>query len=325
VGRRALYDGRWFCFDEAYAKALWAPRAIVDLRGKQVSSVYAKVDVGQGPAPSVKHAARPLVEVEDLSFTVPIFKPGDRAIMRNPLRLLTDIYASRTRRSIKTILDGISFTLRPGERLGLIGPNGAGKSTLLRLLAGIYAPTSGRLTLNGTAKGLFDVSLGMSEEATGLENIYMRGLQMGMNLATITELVPEIIAFAELEDAIEQPLNTYSSGMRLRLAVTVSTMIEPDILLLDEWIGAGDARFSQKIRARMESLVEKSRGLILATHNEALMTALCTHGLLLSKGKLLFFGGMAEALERYSKAQSETKPPVTTEKPKKNKGARDTR
>ena len=128
---------------------------------------------------------------------------------------------------------------------------------------------------------------------------------MGMTLTKINELVPEIVEFTELYEAIEQPLNTYSSGMRLRLALTVSTMIEPDILLLDEWIGAGDAQFSQKIRKRMGSLVAKSRGLILATHNEALMESLCTHGLLLSKGKVVFFGELMPALQRYKKAQSE--------------------
>ena len=272
-----------------------------------MSSVQVKKDTEQEPVSLKRLPVRPLVEAKGLSFTVPIFRPGDRTLMSNPLHLLTDFYTTRTKRGVKTILDDVSFILRPGERLGVIGANGAGKSTLLRVLAGIYAPTSGHLTVNGTAKGLFDISLGMSEEATGLENVYMRGLQMGMTLTKINELVPEIVEFTELQEAIEQPLNTYSSGMRLRLALTVSTMIEPDILLLDEWIGAGDAQFNQKIRRRMESLVAKSRGLILATHNEALMETLCTHGLLLSKGKVVFFGELMPALQCYKKAQSEAR------------------
>ncbi|MCB1934248.1 MAG: ATP-binding cassette domain-containing protein, partial [Candidatus Accumulibacter sp.] len=115
----------------------------------------------------------------------------------------------------------------PGERLGLIGANGAGKSTLLRVLAGIYTPSAGRLTVNGTAKGLFDISLGMHPEATGLENIYMRGLQMGLGLKQIRALIPEVLEFSELGEHIEKPLATYSTGMRLRLAIAVSTMIEP--------------------------------------------------------------------------------------------------
>jgi ABC-type polysaccharide/polyol phosphate transport system ATPase subunit len=242
---------------------------------------------------------RLLMNARSLTLQVPIFRPDERVLRNNPTRLLYDLYVSRTKRAVKTILDGVSFTLRPGERLGVIGSNGAGKSTLLRLLAGIYVPSSGQLTVHGTAKGLFDVSLGMNQEATGLENIYMRGLQMGLGLGQIRAMVPDIISFAELEDAIDQPMNTYSSGMRLRLAVSISTIVEPDILLLDEWLGTGDAQFSKKVKKRMDSLVKKSRGLIIATHNTALMTSLCTHGLLLSKGKAIFYGDLKDALKYY--------------------------
>lgn len=243
---------------------------------------------------------KPLLEARNITLNVPIFQPDDRQLLSDPSRFLTDLYFARTRRGIVTILDDISLTLMPGERLGVIGANGAGKSTLLRVLAGIYQPTAGKLVVNGTAKGLFDISLGMNQEATGLENIYMRGLQMGLTLSEIKERVPDILSFSELEDAIEKPFNTYSTGMRLRLAVSVSTMIEPDILLLDEWIGAGDARFRQKVKARMDSLVEKSRGLVLATHNVGLMNSLCTHGMVLDKGKMLFCGDLQEALDFYS-------------------------
>ena len=241
----------------------------------------------------------PLIEAKNLVLQVPIFRPDDRQLLSNPSRFLTDLYFVRTRRGTVTILNDISFTLKPGQRLGVIGANGAGKSTLLRLLAGIYQPTDGQLTVNGSAKGLFDISLGMNAEATGLENIYMRGLQMGLKLRQIKQLVPEIVGFAELEEAIENPLNTYSSGMRMRLAFSVSTMVEPDILLLDEWIGAGDAHFRQKIKTRMQGLVESSRGLVLATHNVSLMKGLCTHGLVLRKSKMLFCGDLDEALDVY--------------------------
>jgi len=240
-----------------------------------------------------------LLTADNLSLHVPIFQPSDRKLLSNPARFLTDLYFSRTKRGIITILDGISFTLKSGERLGLIGANGAGKSTLLRVLAGIYRPSSGELIVNGKTKGLFDISLGMNAEATGLENIYMRGLQMGLHLREIKNLVPEIVAFSELEEAIDKPINTYSTGMSMRLAFSVSTMIEPDILLLDEWIGAGDARFQNKVEERMNRLVEHSRGLILATHNTGLMKNLCTHGLVLEKGKMVFCGDLNEALERY--------------------------
>lgn len=241
----------------------------------------------------------PLLQARDIFLQVPIFQPEDRQLLTNPRKFLTDLYFTRTRRGVVTILDGISFTLQPGERLGLIGLNGAGKSTLLRVLAGIYKPTSGELSVNGIAKGLFDISLGMNLEATGLENIYIRGLQMGLKLIEIKALVPEIVGFAELEEAIDNPLNTFSTGMRMRLAFSISTMTEPDILLLDEWIGAGDARFREKVKARMDALIENSHGLVLASHNIALMKSLCTRGLVLSKGKMVFCGDLDEALECY--------------------------
>ena len=243
--------------------------------------------------------AKPLVNTRNLTLHVPIFLPDDRHLLRNPRKFLTDLYFSRTRRSSVTILSDLSFSLMPGERLGVIGANGAGKSTLLRVIAGIYAPTEGQVSVNGSVKGLFDISLGLNGDATGLENIYLRGLQMGLGLTCIKSLVSDVIAFSELEDDIEKPFNTYSTGMRLRLAVAISTMIEPDILLLDEWIGAGDARFSKKVKARMDTLVEKSRGLIIATHNASLMKSLCTHGLVLRKGKMAFYGDLQTALDWY--------------------------
>lgn len=253
--------------------------------------------------------ALPLIHARNVCLHVPIIKPSESRVLSNPLRLVTDLYFSRQSRSIVTLIDHVGLTLRPGERLGLIGPNGAGKSTLLRLLAGIYRPSSGQLQVNGTAKGLFDVSLGMHQEATGVENIYLRGLQMGLSIREIRELVGTVLEFSELGDAIEKPVITYSAGMRLRLAVAISTMIEPDILLLDEWIGTGDAAFNEKIQARMFSLVEKSRGLVLASHNVSLMRSLCTHGLVLAKGKVRFEGTVDDALQFYSQMQKDIKAP----------------
>jgi len=251
----------------------------------------------------------PLIVSRQLSLHIPVIKPSERSLMANPSRIISDLYLSRSKRSMATLIDSVSFTLAPGERLGLIGSNGAGKSTLLRVLAGIYRPSSGQLTVNGTAKGLFDISLGMHPEATGLENIYMRGLQMGLSLKHIRTLIPQVMAFSELVDDIEKPLAAYSTGMRLRLAIAVSTMIEPDILLLDEWIGAGDAAFNAKVRNRMMNLVEGSRGLVLATHNTGLMKSLCTHGMVLDKGRSIFIGPVEDALAFYKDRVATGNPP----------------
>ena len=265
-----------------------------------------------GPAEAVQSAqaqaavpASPLlIDAQNVSLHVPIITPADRNLLSNPMRLFSDLYLSRSKRGNATLLKSVSFSLAPGARMGLIGPNGAGKSTLLRLLAGIYQPSAGKLTVNGSAKGLFDISLGMQQEATGLENIYLRGLQMGLTSRQIRALIPEVLDFSELADDIDKPLAAYSSGMRLRLAISVSTMIEPDILLLDEWIGVGDASFREKVKARMMRLVEDSRGLVLATHNIGLMKSLCTHGLVLEKGEVRFSGDVDEALDYYAQTRA---------------------
>lgn len=246
-------------------------------------------------------AAGPLIEAKKLTLHVPLIKPRERALVANPMRLLSDLYFTRTRRSVDTLLKDITFTISTGDRLGVIGVNGAGKSTLLRMLAGIYTPSQGKLTVRGKAIGLFDISLGMLNDATGLENIYLRGLQMGLELKQIRALIPEVLAFSELDDSIDKPLATYSTGMRLRLAIAVSTMIEPDILLLDEWIGAGDAAFREKVRMRMLRLVERSSGLVLATHNVSLMRDLCTKGLVLDGGCTAYYGPIDEALDYYAR------------------------
>lgn len=244
---------------------------------------------------------KPLIEANKLTLHVPVITPRERSLAANPLRLLGDLYFTRAQRRVDTLLQGVTFTLMPGDRLGVIGMNGAGKSTLLRVLAGIYTPSQGTLTVRGTAKGLFDISLGMLNDATGLENIYLRGLQMGLELKQIRALIPEVLAFSELKDSIDKPLATYSTGMRLRLAIAVSTMIEPEILLLDEWIGAGDTAFREKVRMRMLSLVERSSGLVLATHNVSLMRDLCTKGLVLDGGRTAFYGPIDEALDFYAR------------------------
>ena len=249
---------------------------------------------------SMNRSDKALIEAANLTLRVPVTKKRDRDLMSNTSRLLVDLYFSKSVRSEVTLLEDVSFTLEPGESLGLIGGNGAGKSTLLRVLAGIYEPSSGALRVNGVAKGLFDISLGMHPEATGLENIYLRGLQMGLGVNAIRSLIPDVMAFSELDEYIDKPLASYSTGMRLRLAIAVSTIIEPDIFLLDEWIGVGDERFNAKVKERMMSLVKGSRGLVLATHNAGLMKTFCTHGLVLDKGRLAFYGTLTDAQKFYS-------------------------
>lgn len=192
-------------------------------------------------------------------------------------------------------LDGVSFALAPGERLGLLGRNGSGKSTLLKALAGVYPPVRGSLTVEGSVSAIFNASLGFEKQATGLENIYLRGAMLGLKFDDVRAIIPEIIEFSELGDWINAPIGTYSSGMALRLAFSITTSIRSDILLLDEWLGAGDAAFLKKARARMSDMVQDASILVLATHNLQLMRSQCNQALVLDDGRVKFFGDIDRA------------------------------
>ncbi|MEZ5898458.1 MAG: ABC transporter ATP-binding protein [Hyphomicrobium sp.] len=240
-----------------------------------------------------------LIDACKVGFSMPVYLPQERNILANPMSLLTDFYTNQHARRIREILIDVTFKVHAGERLGVIGHNGAGKSTLLRLLGGVYQPTSGQLTLNCSPKGLFEISTGFVFEATGLENIYLRGLEMGMSMKEIRAKIPEIVEFSGLGDDIDKPFNTYSHGMRLRLAVSVALCQQPDVMLLDEWIGSGDATFQTKVTARMNALVDGARGLVLASHNDGLLKRVCTHGLVMNHGRCVFHGPVSEALDYY--------------------------
>jgi ABC-2 type transport system ATP-binding protein/lipopolysaccharide transport system ATP-binding protein len=183
--------------------------------------------------------------------------------------------------------------------VGLVGHNGAGKTTLLRVLAGIYEPTIGKAKISGHAAPLFDVALGMDPESTGYENIVLRGLFLGLSKSEIDARVDEIAEFTELGSFLELPIRTYSAGMRMRLAFAVSTSIEPDILLLDEGIGAGDAAFLEKASRRLKEFTEKAAIIVLASHSEALITQMCDKAVLMEHGKILRVGETEDVLEHY--------------------------
>lgn len=240
-----------------------------------------------------------LFEAKNIGLSVPVYLPQERSILRNPTSLVSDFYFNNRNRHVHDLLSDLSFSLLAGQRLAVIGINGAGKSTLLRLLGGIYQPTKGTLNINCIPKGLFDISIGLVGDATGLENLYIRGLEMGLSITEIRHLLPQILEFSELSGAIDKPLNTYSTGMRLRLAVSLALSIQPDVMLLDEWIGSGDAAFQAKVTDRMNQLVDGSRGLILASHNDGLLQRVCSHGIVLHKGRSVFMGGIDESLAHY--------------------------
>jgi ABC-type polysaccharide/polyol phosphate transport system ATPase subunit len=205
---------------------------------------------------------------------------------------------SHSRTVVEALFD-ISLELRAGDRLGLIGHNGAGKSTLLRVMAGIYEPGAGRVCRKGKVAPLFDVSLGMDPDSTGYENIRLRGLFLGLTNKQIRAIADDIADFSGLGEFLNMPIRTYSSGMHLRLAFSVSTSVEPEILLLDEAIAVGDAAFVEKANRRVEELVRKAGILVLASHSSSLMERVCNRAILLEHGRVVEEGPVSETFKTY--------------------------
>ncbi|GAJ30158.1 ABC transporter ATP-binding protein [Acidomonas methanolica] len=203
------------------------------------------------------------------------------------------------RRIVANVLEGLSFTLERGERLGLIGGNGAGKTTLLRALAGIYEPVSGHVRIEGQLGTLLDPSLGMNHDLTGRENIRLRCLYFGLDRAHTQRVIDNVTEFAGLAAFMDMPVKTYSAGMRVRLAFGVATAITPDVLLMDEWFMAGDASFMAKARERLESLFKRAEILIVSTHQPDVLLRWCTRVLWLENGRIRMQGPPAEVLDTY--------------------------
>lgn len=196
-------------------------------------------------------------------------------------------------------LKNVNLHLREGDRVGLVGHNGAGKSTLLRLLSGIYEPTRGSADIRGRVAPVFDLGVGMDPEISGYENIIIRGLFLGQTRKQMKAKMKEIADFTELGEYLSMPLRTYSTGMRIRLALGVVTSIEPEILLLDEGIGAVDAAFMAKARDRLQALVERSGILVFASHSNDFLAQLCNTALWVDHGQIREAGLVPDVVEAY--------------------------
>lgn len=201
-------------------------------------------------------------------------------------------------------LDGVSFSIKEGERVALLGHNGSGKTTLLRAMAGIYEPVSGDIHTSGRVIPLFDLQLGMDHDATGLENIWRRGKMLNMTTAQIENALDDVAAFTELGDYLHMPIRTYSQGMMVRLAFGISTAIAPDILILDEMIGAGDAGFLDRANQRLKSFISQTGILVIASHSNEVLRKWCNKGMLLEHGKMLAFGDLEEVIKLYDQKRA---------------------
>ncbi|AXK79063.1 ABC transporter ATP-binding protein [Pseudolabrys taiwanensis] len=207
--------------------------------------------------------------------------------------------AKKNDRVVVKALTDITFTLNDGDRLGLVGHNGAGKSTLLRVLAGVYQPVSGRLLVDGDITPLFDTLPGLDPEDTGYENIITAGLLFGLSRERIETIIPDVEQFSELGEYMGLPIRTYSSGMVLRLGFAFATAMHPGILLMDEGIGAGDARFAERAAKRMEEFIGRSRIVVLASHSNHLIRSMCNKAALMESGHIRAIGNVDDILKQY--------------------------
>lgn len=241
------------------------------------------------------------ISLNNVSVDIPIFNSQGRSLKKTVMGIATGgkIGLTETGKTIVKTLDNVSFSISPRERVGLIGHNGAGKSTLLRVLSRVYTPTSGSIVIDGDIGSLIDISLGIDGEATGIENIFLRAALLGIPKKTVLRELDSIIEFSELGDFVKLPVRTYSTGMHLRLAFAVSTMINPSILLMDEWLSVGDRSFQNKAEKRLNELIERSNILVIASHSRDLIERCCTRVLWLEHGAIKMDGPAKEVCAAY--------------------------
>ena len=242
------------------------------------------------------------IALEGVTVEFPIYSAIGRSMKGRLLRLGVGSRVSAARRGVAVrALDDVSAEFHDGDRVGLIGRNGAGKSTLLRVLSGIYEPPLGRIAIEGRIAALLDMRLGMDPEASGYDNIVMRGLFLRLSKREIEARLAEIEAFTELGEHLALPLRTYSTGMAFRLAFAVSTCVEPEILLIDEVIGAGDAHFMEKAQKRLNQLMDRARILVMASHAPGAVLDICNKAVLLQNGRVAMFGPVEEVIDAYQR------------------------
>lgn len=204
---------------------------------------------------------------------------------------------------INKALKSVSFDIYPGESIGIIGDNGAGKSTILKMITGVAHPSEGEVTVKGKVAALLELTAGFSMEMTGRENIYLKGYILGLNDAYIRTIEEKIIDFAQLGDYIDQPVRTYSSGMRLRLGFAININIEPDILVVDEALSVGDATFKKKCKDKIGEIIKSGVTVLYVSHNQAGVKELCNRAIFLKKGALLYDGDVNEAYKVYEESK----------------------
>ncbi len=217
----------------------------------------------------------------------------------NRARLL-GIFFKRVPYKKKLAVNNVSFTVKRGESVALFGKNGAGKSTILKMITGVTFPTTGEIKVEGRVSALLELTSGFDQEFSGRENIYLKGHILGLKDSEISALEEEIIEFSELEEYIDQPVRTYSSGMKSRLGFAINVNIRPEILIVDEALSVGDADFKNKCKEKVNEIINNENvTLLFVTHQKSVAEEFCKRGIVLKKGKLKFDGEIHEAIEKY--------------------------
>lgn len=249
------------------------------------------------------------IVLNNVSLVYPIYGVNARSLKKSLINMAVGGRLNQEKGSVEVeALHDISFELKRGDRLGIIGHNGAGKTSLLKVLAQIYEPTQGTVKVSGKTSCLFDIMMGLDQELTGYENIMLRGLILGLSKKEIKRIVPDIEEFAELGEFMKMPIKTYSSGMMIRLAFGIVTSISCDILLVDEVVNVGDARFMEKAKKRMTSLIHRSDIMVLSTHDHRTIKEFCNKALWLEKGHVKCFGEIDEVFEYNQASAAITEP-----------------
>lgn len=241
------------------------------------------------------------INLSNVSVTFSIYNTKTRSIRNELINAVGGKVQSIDNTIYVKALDQITLDIKEGQRVALIGHNGAGKSTMLKLLSGIYEPTGGSIKIEGSISSLTDITMGMDSENSGYNNIIMRCIFMGMTFKEARDKVKEIIEFSELSEYIELPMRTYSTGMYLRLAFTIATCISTDILIMDEMIGAGDAAFIEKARKRSMDLIQRTKIMVISSHDLQIMRDICSRGIWMEKGKIKMDGEINEVIDAYRK------------------------
>ena len=248
----------------------------------------------------------PFLHLRHVCVDFPIYQGSSRSLKKILISGTTKGNLARDafdRVNVRALSD-VSFDVENGERFGIIGPNGAGKTTLLKVLAGIYKPTQGRVSISGRAMALINATVGLNTDATGRENIILRGMYMDIHPRAMRRHIDAVAEFTELDNYLDMPVRTYSSGMMVRLAFAISTCIRPEILILDEWLAAGDAQFLAKAQKRMEEFVLGSSIVVLASHSLDLVRQWCRRAIYLRQGVAQAIGPVEDVIACYEAALS---------------------